>query len=125
MAQDTEKNDSVQVIDMNRTFSVGGRALLCLRSAEASRKDVKALSWTLTNNPVGDQNFVHLEVKNAKTDKVEAFQSWNGGVQVTMKKKSDGKITYEVYDDTFMHLRIVELNNNGIYIILLYSELLK
>lgn len=129
MAQNEPANnpeDSVQVIDMNRTFSVGGRALMCLKSKTADKKSVKALTWTLDNKRAGDQNFVHLEVKNAKTGQVEEFNSWNGGVEIRMVKKSNGTISYQVFDDTFSHLVISQLNKDkDIYVILYYSELLE
>ena len=34
------KADSVRVVDMNRTFSVGGNALMLLRSNNAAKKDM-------------------------------------------------------------------------------------
>ena len=120
---DSTKVDSVQVVDMNRTFSVGGNALLLLRSNSASKRDMKQLEWTLKNDRIGDTNVVVLDVKNRRTGETEAHQLWSDGVNVTMKTTKDGTILYEVSDDLFSHLRIMKANVGTI--IMFYSELLK
>ena len=120
-----EKNDTIsniEVVDMNRTFSVGGRAILCLRSNEASKKDLKSLDWTLKNDRIGETNLVVLEVKNSRDGSNVVYQSWSD-VQVRMKTKDKKPVLYEVYDDTFSHLRIVNVDMG--YIILFFSQLLK
>ena len=128
LAQDgniTLGKDSIETIDMNRTFSVGGRAIMCLRSANANKKELKALTWTLENNRAGNQNFVMLKVQNVKTEQMEAMNTWNGGVNIEMTKRKDGTFIYNVYDDLFTHLRIVQMSKDSdIYIILFYSELI-
>ena len=118
-----EKKDSIQVIEMNRTFSVGGKAIMCLRSNEAEKRDLKPLTWTLKNDRVGEKNFVVLDVKNEKTGMKEAHQSWSDGVMVRMKMENGKPIIYEVYDDMFSHLRIVDVKLGNL--IMFYSELLK
>lgn len=120
-----EKNDTIsniEVIDLNRTFSVGGSAILCLRSNEASKKDLKSLNWTLKNDRIGETNLVVLEVKNSRDGSNVAYQTWSD-VQVRMKTKDKKPILYEVYDDTFSHLRIANVDMG--YIILFFSQLLK
>lgn len=119
-----ETNDSIQTIEMNRTFSVGGKALMCLRSAEAGKNDLKALTWTLKNDRVGDKNFVVLDVKNEKTGTKEVHQSWSDGVFVRLHMKNGKPTMYELYDDMFSHLRILDLGKN-VSVIMFYSELLK
>lgn len=115
------KADSILVVDMNRTFSVGGNALMLLRSNNAAKKDMKPLEWTLKNNRIGDTNIVVLEVKNRRTGETEAYQSWSESVNVTMKITKDGTTMYDVSDDLFSHLRIVKTNIGTI--IMFYSEL--
>ena len=115
------KADSVRIVDMNRTFSVGGNALMLLRSNNAAKKDMKPLEWTLKNDRIGDTNIVVLEVKNRRTGETEAYQSWSEGVNVTMKITKDGTTMYDVSDDLFSHLRIVKTNIGTI--IMFYSEL--
>ena len=120
------KNDSIEVIDLNRTFSIGGKALMCLRSANMSKRNLQSLDWTLENNPVGDKNMVTLKVTNSKTGAIVAFQIWDDGVNVRMKRnryKKDSSM-YEVYDDMFSHLRMVQFSGDT-YIILYYSEMKK
>ena len=68
-----EQNDSIQVVDLNRTFSFGGKAIMCLRSANADKRSLQPLEWTLKNDHIGDNNIVVLDVKNAKTE-TEAMQ---------------------------------------------------
>ena len=115
--------DSVQVIDMNRTFSVGGNAMMLLRSNTAEKRNLKPLEWTLKNDRIGDTNIVVLEVKNRRTGETEAYQSWSEGVNVTMKITKDGATMYDVSDDLFSHLRIMKTNVGTI--IMFYSELKK
>lgn len=115
------KADSVRIVDMNRTFSVGGNALMLLRSNNAAKKDMKPLAWTLKNDRIGDTNIVVLEVKNRRTGETEAYQSWSESVNVTMKITKDGTTMYDVSDDLFSHLRIVKTNIGTI--IMFYSEL--
>lgn len=115
------KADSVRIVDMNRTFSVGGNALMLLRSNNAAKKDMKPLAWTLKNDRIGDTNIVVLEVKNRRTGETEAYQSWSESVNVTMKITKDGTTMYDVSDDLFSHLRIVKMNIGTI--IMFYSEL--
>lgn len=116
-------NDSIKTIPMNRTFSVGGKALMCLRSANAAKRDLKPLEWTLENHPIGDKNFITLHVKNAKTGLTEARQTWSDGEQVVMTIDNEGSKKYQVYDDTFRHLLIVDLGKET-YVLFLYSHLL-
>jgi len=120
---DSTRVDSVQVIDMNRTFSVGGNAMMLLRSNNAAKKDMKPLEWTLKNDRIGDTNIVVLEVKNRRTGETEAHQLWSEGVNVTMKITKDGTTMYDVSDDLFSHLRIIKMNVGTI--IMFYSEMLK
>jgi len=120
---DSTRVDSVQVIDMNRTFSVGGNAMMLLRSNNAAKKDMKPLEWTLKNDRIGDTNIVVLEVKNRRTGETEAHQMWSEGVNVTMKITKDGTTMYDVSDDLFSHLRIIKMNVGTI--IMFYSEMLK
>ena len=115
------KADSVRVVDMNRTFSVGGNALMLLRSNNASKKDMKPLEWTLKNDRINDTNIVVLEVKNRRTGETEAHQIWSDGVNVTMKITKDGTTMYDVSDDLFSHLRIMKVQLGTV--IMFYSEL--
>ena len=117
------KADSVRVVDMNRTFSVGGNAIMLLRSNTAEKRNLKPLEWTLKNDRIGDTNIVVLEVKNRRTGETEAYQSWSEGVNVTMKITKDGTTMYDVSDDLFSHLRIMKTNVGTI--IMFYSELKK
>ena len=115
------KSDSIRVVDMNRTFSVGGNALMLLRSNNATKKDMKPLAWTLKNDRIGDTNIVVLEVKNRRTGETESYQSCNDGVNVTMKITNDGTTMYDVSDDIFSHLRIMKVQLGTV--IMFYSEL--
>ena len=112
-----------QVIPMNRTFSVGGKALMCLRSKTATKNDMKALTWTLSNDRIADKNIVVLDVKDARTDRTEAHQLWDG-VEVYLTKDKKGSTMYTVQDDMFSHLRIVDIGGDT-YVIMFFSELLK
>ena len=120
-AQETAKAE-LETVDMNRTFSVGGKAIMCLRSKEASKKSLQALEWTLKNDRIGDTNIVVLDVKNAKDGSTIAHQSWSVGVMVRMKVKDKKPVVYEVYDDMFSHLRIADIDLG--WIILFYSEMI-
>ena len=120
---DSTRVDSVQVIDMNRTFSVGGNAIMLLRSNNAAKKDLRPLEWTLKNDRVNETNIVVLEVKNRRTGDLEAYQVWSEGVNVTMKITKDGTTMYDVSDDLFSHLRIMKMDMGTI--IMFYSELKK
>ena len=115
------KADSIRVVDMNRTFSVGGNALMLLRSNNAAKKDMKPLEWTLKNDRINDTNIVVLEVKNSRTGETEAHQIWSDGVNVTMKITNDGTTMYDVSDDLFSHLRIMKVKLGTV--IMFYSEL--
>lgn len=130
-AQETTPTDSTkakpEIVDMNRTFSIGGKAIMCLRSNEASKRSLQALEWTLKNDRIGDTNIVVLDVKNAKDGSTVAHQSWSDGVNVRMyvteeNGKKDPSIC-EVYDDMFSHLRIVYTKMGNA--IMFYSEMLK
>jgi len=121
-AQETVKAE-LETVDMNRTFSVGGKAIMCLRSNNASKKSLQALEWTLKNDRIGDTNIVVLDVKNAKDGSTVAHQSWSDGVMVKMKVKDKKPVVYEVYDDMFSHLRIADVDLG--WIILFYSEMIK
>lgn len=116
-------NDSIKTILMNRTFSVGGKALMCLRSANAAKRDLKPLEWTLENHPIGEKNFITLHVKNAKTGLTEASQTWSDGERVVMTIDNKGNKKYQVYDDTFRHLLMADLGKD-VYVLFLYSQLL-
>lgn len=116
-------NDSIKTIPMNRTFSVGGKALMCLRSANAAKRDLKPLEWTLENHPIGEKNLITLHVKNAKTGLTEARQTWSDGERVVMTIDNKGNKKYQVYDDTFRHLLLGSVGKD-IYVIFLYSQLL-
>lgn len=120
-AQDEKKEE--RVVNMNRTFSVGGKALMCLRSANAGKNDLKALTWVLENNLIGEKNFITFNVDNAKTNRMEARQTWNDGEQVQMRIDEKGLKTYVVYDDTFIHLLLTEIGQD-VYVIMLYSQLI-
>jgi len=115
--------DNVRVVDMNRTFSVGGNAFMMLRSNNAAKKEMRPLEWVLKNDRINDTNIVTLDVKNRRTGDLEAYQVWTEGVNVTMKIMSDGTTLYEVSDDVFSHLRIMEIDLGTV--IMFYSELLK
>ena len=117
------KADSVRVVDMNRTFSVGGNAIMLLRSNNAAKKDLKPLEWTLKNDRIGDTNIVVLDVKNKRTGETEAYQSWSEGVNITMSIYPDGTTMYDVSDDLFSHLRIMKVKLGTV--IMFYSELKK
>lgn len=112
-----------QVIPMNRTFSVGGKAIMCLRSNTAMKNDMKALTWTLSNDRIADKNIVVLDVKNIRTGRTEAHQLWDG-VEVYLVRNKKGSTMYTVQDDMFSHLRIIDIGDDT-YVILFYSELLK
>ena len=118
-----EQKDSVQIIEMNRTFSVGGKAIMCLRSNNAEKKSLQPLEWTLKNDHIGNSNIVVLDVKNSRTGATIVHQSWSDGILVHMKVKKGKPAMYEVYDDMFSHLRVVDVDMG--FIILFYSELIK
>lgn len=120
---DSTRVDSVQVINMNRTFSVGGNAIMLLRSNTAEKRNLKPLEWTLKNDRIGDTNIVVLEVKNRRTGETEAHQLWSEGVNVTMSIFKDGSTMYDVSDDLFSHLRIMKVSLGTV--IMFYSELKK
>ena len=114
----------LEVVDMNRTFSVGGKAIMCLRSNEANKRSLQALEWTLKNDHIGESNIVVLDVKDAKTGNQVAHQSWGDNIQIRMKLDAKSKpMMYEVYDDMFSHLSIADVDLG--WVILFYSEILK
>lgn len=119
--QDTTKVE-METVDMNRTFSVGGKAIMCLRSNEGSKRSLQALEWTLKNDHIGDTNIVVLDVKNAKDGSTVAHQSWGEGVMVRMMVKDKKPAIYEVYDDMFSHLRIADVGMG--WVILFFSEMI-
>ncbi len=113
----------LEVVDMNRTFSVGGKALMCLRSNKAEKRNLQALEWTLKNDRIGDKNVVVLDVINARDNSTVAHQMWSDGAMVRMKVKNKKPVLYEIYDDMFSHLRIADVGN--MWVILFYSEMLE
>lgn len=114
----------LEVVDMNRTFSVGGKAIMCLRSKEATKKSLQPLEWTLKNDRIANTNIVVLDVKNSKTGELVAHQSWSDGINIRMKLGAkDNPVLYELYDDMFSHLRIADVDLG--WIILFYSEIIK
>jgi hypothetical protein len=114
----------LEVVDMNRTFSVGGKAIMCLRSKEATKKSLQPLEWTLKNDRIGNTNIVVLDVKNSNTGELVAHQSWSDGINIRMKLGAkDNPVLYELYDDMFSHLRIADVDLG--WIILFYSEIIK
>ena len=121
VAQDSTKVE-LEIIDMNRTFSVGGKAIMCLRSNTAEKRNVKPLEWTLKNDRIGETNIVVLDVKNTNTNETVAHQSWSEGVMVRMKRKDKKPVMYEVYDDMFSHLRMADTGFG--WVILYYSEMI-
>ena len=118
-----EKNDSLKDISMNRTFSVGGKAIMCMRSSSMDKRDLRALTWTLENKRVSDDNFVTLKIMDAKTGQIEEIKTWSETVDIAMRvnEKNDSR-SYFVYDDMFYHLRLIDLGKN-VYVIMLYSDL--
>lgn len=108
---------------MNRTFSVGGKAIMCLRSSNANKRSLQPLEWTLKNDRIGNSNIAVLDVKNSRTGETVAHQSWSDGTLIRMKTKNNTPVMYEVYDDMFSHLRIADVGMG--FIILFYSEMLK
>lgn len=108
-----------EVVDMNRTFSVGGKAIMCLRSSDANRKSFQQLEWTLKNDHIGNSNIVVLDVKDEKTGNQVAHQSWGDNILIRMKRKDKEPQMYEVYDDMFSHLRIAKTSFG--WIILFFS----
>lgn len=121
--EDTIQRPQLETVDINRTFSVGGNALMCLRSNNATKRSLQPLEWTLKNDIVGGQNFVTLDVKNRNTGAFVAHQTWDEGQLIRMKIKEGKPVMYEVYDDMFSHLRIVDVDLG--WMILFYSEILK
>ena len=119
-----EKKDSLRDISMDRTFSVGGKALVCVRSASMGNKDLRALTWTLENDRVGDSNFVKFECKDAKTGEIVAYKNWNEGVHCVMRiNEAKNEKSYFVLDNEFYHLRIVDIGKE-VYMIMFYSDLI-
>ena len=121
---DTVKSDTVktekQKVVINTNFNMAGDAILLAKSASVSRNDFKPLKWELTNEVVGGKNFITLKVTNKKTGNQEEYKTWNEGVSLMIEKTKDTTI-YTVYDDTFIHLRILEMQQGNT--ILLFSDL--
>lgn len=116
---DTVKTEKKKVV-INTNFNAAGDAILLAKSASVSRSDFKPLKWELTNEVVGGKNFITLKVTNKKTGNQEEYKTWNEGVSLMMEKTKDTTI-YTVYDDTFIHLRILEMQQGNT--ILLFSDL--
>ena len=116
---DTVKTEKKSVV-INTNFNMAGDAILLSKSAHVSRSDFKPLKWELTNEVVGGKNFITLKVINKKTGQQEEFKTWNEGVSMMMEKTKDTTI-YSVYDETFIHLRILEMPQGNS--ILLFSAL--
>lgn len=121
---DTVKADTVKMekkkVVINTNFNMAGDAILLAKSASVSRNDFKPLKWELTNEVVGGKNFITLKVTNKKTGNQEEYKTWNEGVSLMIEKTKDTTI-YTVYDDTFIHLRILEMQQGNT--ILLFSDL--
>ena len=112
--QAQEKTDSVtkpakQKIEIITDFNMAGDAVLLAKSAKVSKSDFKLLKWELTNQTVGDANFITLKITNEKTGKMEEIKSWNNGAHLMMEIDEKKQAMYTVYDDTFIHCRIIEL----------------
>ena len=109
MAVAQEKNDSVEKksIEITTNFNMAGKAILLAKSTTVERSDFKALEWELTNQTVGDENFITLKVINKKTGRIEEIKHWKDGAHLLMEVDEKKQTSYTVYDDAFTHLRII------------------
>lgn len=112
-----------RVVEITTNFNIGGDAIMLTRGAGVSLRDFKPLRWELTNETFGDKNFITLKVVNSRTGNTEAVKSWKDGIHLKINVNEKGEQTFTVYDDTFVHLIIVE-NQKGTAI-LLFSVLRK
>ena len=122
-----EQADSVksnkQTIEITTDFNMAGDAVLLAKSNSISRSDFKPLKWELSNQLIGDKNFITLKVTNEKTGRLEEAKSWKENVHLKMTIDDKGKKIYTVYDDIFYHLQIIEVPQGNA--ILLFSALRK
>lgn len=120
-----EQTDSVKPkmkkVEITTDFNMAGDAVLLAKSNKISRSDFKPLKWELTNQLIGNVNFITLKITNEKTGNLEEIKSWKENAHLMMEINDKKQKIYTVYDDTFIHMRIVELpQGNGI---LLFSAL--
>ena len=114
MAGAQEETDSVakqskRKIEITTDFNMAGDAVLLAKSTKVSKSDLKPMKWELTNQTVGDANFITLKITNEKTGKMEELKSWKDGVHLMMEIDEKKQAMYTIYDDTFIHCRIIEL----------------
>ena len=116
-----QENES-KFIDMNRDFKVSGECAFFCKTESPNPSDACDLIWELSNQRIGEDNFVILIVKD-KNDKIIESVTWKENIDVFLLKTGE-KRNYIVNDDTFSHLRIIE-QDKGKYAVHLYSDLLK
>ena len=115
-------------IDMNRTFSVSGKAVMLMKTKVTDDHEFQDLRWTLSNQHFNSGNVLTLDVTDATTGEVVAHQMWHGEESINMVIREDGKKAYLVYDQDFYHLRILETPIKGFpdyFTIMLFTELRK
>jgi len=111
-----------KVIDMNRTFNISGECIMFSKTVVPKREDLCNLTFEFANKVLINENSVTLKLKDTEGHAVD-FYSWNDGVHILLLIGKDGNKIYTVNDDTFSHLRIMEIEK-GKWGISVSSELI-
>jgi hypothetical protein len=111
-----------KIIDMNRTFNISGECIMFSKTPVPKREDLCNLTFEFANKVLINENSVTLKLKDADGHAVD-FYSWNDGVHIMLLIGKDGNKMYTVSDDTFSHLRIMEIEK-GKWGISVSSELI-
>ena len=118
------ENSDIKILDLNRSFSVGGKAIACQqKNKKLGPEDYANLTWTLENKHLDGMNFITLDVRDASDGTIYAYKTWYNGELIKMVVRGGKPMGYMVYDDMFIHLRII-LGEKDDDVIFLYSELL-
>lgn len=112
-----------RIIDRNLTFS--GDLVGLTKSHNPKEDDFikynDGRKWFLKNVRVGDENHIRFWIETPDGMSIE-YQTWSGHMACIMFfKNSDGNQCYNVFDDTFVYLMIVEIGE-GKYIAKLCTD---
>lgn len=117
------KNPVVEKIMLDRTFNISDNAVLFTKAIRVDKSSFGLYEWNLKNDRIGETNIIVFDIKNKRTGRSVAHQSWSENTHVLMAIYANGEKAYCVEDDMFTHLMIIPVE--GRYAIIMTSTLKK
>lgn len=115
-----------RTIPLNRNYNAAGTAVILSRTEDLSDMVTKAMSWELKNDPIGGENYITLRVYDMETGHMDVLASWKDGENLLMVIDEEGRKSYVVSDNDFVHLILMPCKDVGdgkAYVIRLCSVL--